>query len=389
MQRSASSRVVPRWGLACAVWCLATLACGSEPMGAPPATAERVAVPTAGAAVGGNGPLLPPAGTPSAAAGSGAGSPLIVLPSAGSGGAPSQAPADCGTLTQMAAAKQRPADIVWIIDASASMVDELLAVQQNITAFASSISGAGVDHHVVMLAPIDVAAGTPLSMDAAHYRHVISPVDSHNALQLLLDQYGDYASFLRPDAALHFVVVTDDESFMPAADFRTQMEQRAGKPFIFHSIASEDANGLGCVGACGLPIVCGAFAPGRQYYALSDATGGEKISICVSDWSAVFGPLQKAVIESAPLPCEYTIPSPPSGSSLDPNKVNVELVAPMKPARTLPRAKSMPACGTEHAWFYDDPAAPKQIRMCPSACEALSSGGSLQIKLGCETVALN
>ena len=38
--------------------------------------------------------------------------------------------------------------------------------------------------------------------DAAHYLHVISPVDSHNALQLLLDQYADYSSFLRPEAAL-------------------------------------------------------------------------------------------------------------------------------------------------------------------------------------------
>ena len=148
-------------------------------------------------------------------------------------------------------------------------------------------------------------------------------------------------------------------------------------------------NGLGCVGACGLPILCGAFAPGREYYALSDATGGEKISICVSDWSAVFGPLQKAVIESAPLPCEYALPNPPAGASLDPNKVNVELVVAMQAAQTLPRANGVQACGSERAWFYDDPTTPKQIRMCPAACNALSGGGSLQIKLGCETVSLN
>lgn len=299
------------------------------------------------------------------------------------------APADCGTLTQKAETRLRPADIVWIIDTSPSMVDELAAVQQNLNNFATSIASAGVDHHVIMMAPLDIAADTALGMDPAHYLHVLSPVDSHNALQLLLDQYDDYKAFLRPDAALHFVVVTDDESFLAATDFRTQMAQRAGKPFIFHSIASEDNNGFGCIGACGLPIVCGAFAPGREYYALSDATGGEKISICVSDWSAVFGPLEHAVIESAPLPCEYGIPTPPSGASLDPNKVNVEVVAPANAAKTLPRATSMQACGSEQAWFYDDPSAPKQIRMCPAACEAVSGGGSLQIKLGCETVSLN
>jgi hypothetical protein len=328
---------------------------------------------------------------PATAAGSSrASSPLIVVETAGraaNGGGP--APADCGTLTQKAETKLRPADIVWIIDASPSMVDEIATVQQNLSTFAASIASAGVDHHVIMLAPLDVAADTPLGMDPAHYLHVVSPVDSHNALQLLLDQYGDYAAFLRPEAALHFIVVTDDESFVPASDFRTQMQQRAGKPFHFHSIASEDVNGFGCVGECGLPIVCGAFAPGREYYALSDATGGEKISICVSDWSAVFGPLQQAVIESAPLPCEYGLPTPPSGASLDPNKVNVEVIAPMKGAKTLPRATNLQACGTEQAWFYDNPSAPKQIRMCPAACDAVSGGGSLQIKLGCETVSLD
>ena len=343
------------------------------------------------AAAGSGGKLGPaPAGMPTDAAESGgSGLPSLGVGTGGVGGLPAPAPTDCGLLTQRAETKLRPADLVWIIDASPSMVDELAAVQQNITSFASSIGRAGVDHHVVILAPVDVAADTPLGMDPAHYLHVISPVDSHNALQLLLDQYADYAAFLRPEAALHFVVVTDDESLVAAADFRTQMEQRAGKTFVFHAIASEDVNGFGCVGECGLPIVCGAFAPGREYYALSDATGGEKISICVSDWSDVFEPLQKAVIESAPLPCEYEIPAPPVGASLDLNKVNVEVLAPSTSATTLPRAASAQDCGRELAWFYDTPAAPKRIRMCPAACDAVSGGGSLQIKLGCATVSLD
>lgn len=314
----------------------------------------------------------------------------------GSGGQTAPAPtdppesdADCGKVTQMAEGKLAPADIVWIIDGSASMVDELLAVQENITHFASTINTAGVDHHVVMLAPGDAAAGTPLAMDPAHYLWVLAPVDSNNALTLLLAQYPDYAAFLRPEAALHFIVVTDDESHMAADEFRSQMGRLVNKPFFFHAIASEDVNGLGCIGACGLPIVCGAFAPGRQYYALADATGGEKISICTADWSMVFEPLQKAVIEAAPLPCEYEIPAPPSGSALDPDRVNIEVVTSSAQARTLPRAAGKDACGTEIAWYYDDPEAPSRISMCPSACDAISGGGSVQIKLGCETVSLD
>jgi hypothetical protein len=297
-------------------------------------------------------------------------------------------PADCGTLTRTADVKLGPADIVWIIDGSASMLDEFAAVEQNITAFATAIGAAGIDHHVVMLAGADVAASTPLSADTAHYRFVPALVDSHNALQLLVDMYPDYQPFLRPEAALHFVVVTDDESFVLADDFKQQMEQRSGKKFIFHAIASEDVDGFACVGACGLPIVCGGFAPGRQYYALADATGGEKISICISDWSQVFGPLQRAVIESAPLPCDYAIPAPPAGETFDANKVNLEFSAPATEKKTFPRAPAQTACGDQAAWYYDDPGAPKQIKMCPAGCQAISGGGTIQIKLGCETVPL-
>jgi hypothetical protein len=345
----------------------------------------------AGAAAHGGAGTAGVAGTGSSGFGSQpdlAGSPAIAGAPASTAGGVAPPPADCGTVKQMAEVKLGPADIVWIIDGSASMVDELAAVQQNITAFASSIGAAGIDHHVVMLAPGDVAATTPLGMDPAHYLFVPSVVDSHNALQLLIDQYGDYKAFLRPAATLHFIVVTDDESFMLADDFRTQMEQTAGKQFVFHAIASEDVNGLACVGACGLPIVCGGFAPGRQYYALADATGGQKISICISDWSQVFGPLQKAVIESAPLPCDYAIPAPPAGEALDPNKVNLDFSGPAAAKRTFPRAPTQAACADQVAWYYDDPAAPKQIKMCPAGCQAISGGGTVEIKLGCETVPL-
>jgi hypothetical protein len=294
---------------------------------------------------------------------------------------------ECAAITETADVERGPVDIVWIIDGSGSMLDEIIAVQDNITNFANMISSAGIDHHVIMLATGDVAGTTPLGMDPAHYLYVPAAVDSHNALQLLLDQYAQYAPFLRAGAPLHFVLVSDDESAVPAEAFRTQMEMLAGKTFTFHAIASEaDVNGLPCVGACGIPILCGGFAPGLQYYALADATGGQKISICIADWSMVFGPLQDAVIASAPLPCDYPIPPPPAGDALDPDKVNLEFTAPGTQAQVFPRAAGETACAQSMAWFYDDPGAPTQIRMCPAACSAIGAGGTIEIQLGCETV---
>jgi hypothetical protein len=165
------------------------------------------------------------------------------------------------------------------------------------------------------------------------------------------------------------------------------MEMLSGKTFIFHAIASESVDGLPCVGACGIPIVCGGFAPGVQYYTLADATGGQKISICTADWSMVFGPLQMAVIESVPLPCDYPIPAPPTGETFNRDKVNLEYSAPAAPqAQLFPRADNIEACGDNVAWFYDDADPPTQIRMCPAACSMLAGGGTIQIKLGCNTV---
>lgn len=344
----------------------------------------------ASAGTGGSQPQLPAAGaagdpdpvikptTPVMTAGAAAG---------GSGGAAGDG-ADCGTIRQQAEATPGAVDIVWVIDGSGSMGDEQAAVQKNIASFADAIGGAGLDHHVVMVAKDNVAAGTALAADALHYQHVSSNVGSHDALQKLLETYQEYSAFLRPSAALHFVIVTDDESRMTATEFRAQMEQLAGKPFTAHAIVSESVSGRACVGACGLPILCGAASPGIEYLALSDATSGQKISICVSDWSTVFEPLKTAVITSAPLPCDYALPAPPSGASLDPTRVNVGVLLGAG-SKTLPRASDSEACASAEAWFYDDPTDPTLIRMCPAACSSISAGGAIEITLGCETVSLN
>ena len=309
-------------------------------------------------------------------------------PAAGSGGA-AGAEADCGRIRQQAEATLAAVDIVWVIDGSGSMSDEQAAIQKNIASFAASIGGAGLDHHVVMVAKDDVASGTSLGSDATHYKHVSANVGSHDALPKLIDTYPQYSSFLRPGATLHFVIVTDDESNMKAADFQMQMKALANKAFVVHSIVSESVSGHACTGACGIPLICGAASPGLEYLALSDATGGQKSSICVSDWSTIFEPLKMAVIESAPLPCDYELPAPPAGASLDPLRVNVGILSDGTGTKTLPRAKNAEACASAEAWFYDDPSSPKLIHMCPAACSSISTGGSIEITLGCETISLN
>jgi hypothetical protein len=308
-------------------------------------------------------------------------------------------------------------DIIWVVDASGSMLDEQMKIGANLTQFADDISKASLDVHIVMMTtsasipvicpvvPPDPLAGTPLASDP-RYEFIETLVDSNNLLDVAVNGYGMYSSFLRPDAALQFVFVTDDESHYQgqatpearADAFKADMEKLAGKPFTLHTISSEgptacrdpncmpDANTGICVFVM---LQCGASAPGDTYYTLAHQTGGLTASICESDWQAIFQPLTAAVIEAVPLPCNYTIPPPPSGESLEPGKVNVRFQDPSAGVETLwPRAVSAAACGDALGWYYDDLTAPKQVLLCPSSCNAVANGGTLNLSFGCATIEL-
>lgn len=88
------------------------------------------------------------------------------------------------------------------------------------------------------------------------------------------------------------------------------------------------------------------------------------------------------------LDCQFDIPQPDMGT-LDHDEVNVQYTPEGASQPTIvPRVGGLAECGSEIAWYYDDPAAPTQIVMCPAACDQLEALGDveLQIVLGCDTV---
>ncbi len=237
------------------------------------------------------------------------------------GGAPARGPADADpyrppdpdecAAVNVEAPPATPAmvDIICVVDASGSMFDEQKRIADNIAEFASRVTGASLDYRIVMLTQRasgvsgtvcrngvcmpaegicgidgdDPAEGTPLDGDP-DYLFVRSNVLSENSLGIALRRFPDYASFLRSDSVVHFVVVTDDEN-NPAEggvekdEFSRRMRANLGRDFIFHAVASEDTgggrpcgNGLFGLGAIN-PETCesepSATAPGATYYALA------------------------------------------------------------------------------------------------------------------------
>jgi hypothetical protein len=94
------------------------------------------------------------------------------------------------------------------------------------------------------------------------------------------------------------------------------------------------------------------------------------------------------IVSSAVLPCEYLLPDPPLGQELDNDLVNVTLTAPGQAPATITRVGSAAECGAGASWFYNDPAAPSRIMLCPSACTQATvavDGTTVDIAYGCMT----
>ena len=297
------------------------------------------------------------------------------------------------------------------------MLDEQIKIGQNLGQFANAITMAKLDVHIVMMTtsaaipvicPItspDPLAGTPLAGDP-RYRFIESRVDSNNPLDIAVSNFPQYSSFLRPDAATHFVFVTDDESRykgMPtpadrARVFYEDMKALLQRDFTQHTISSAGplpCNDPNCMpdpntGICVFVMLgCGAAAPGDTYYALAQQTNGLTASICESNWTPIFDKLSETVIESAPLPCNYKIPPPPPGQNLDPTKVNVGWLAPNMPMeQVFPKAADQAACGNATGWYYDNATTPSEVLLCPSTCQQVAAGGTISIAFGCETIIL-
>ncbi|MBK6693933.1 MAG: VWA domain-containing protein [Myxococcales bacterium] len=89
-------------------------------------------------------------------------------------------------------------------------------------------------------------------------------------------------------------------------------------------------------------------------------------------------------IRQAAVGCEYQVPAAPANQTLDPTKVNVEFTG---FAGKGAIGQNQGCGGNGLGWTYDNPAAPKSIKLCPTTCAQVSNDSTAKIDIvfGCAT----
>ncbi|HSN96640.1 MAG TPA: hypothetical protein VLS89_00035 [Candidatus Nanopelagicales bacterium] len=312
----------------------------------------------------------------------------------------------CAAVSSEAQSQVQPADIIIAVDTSGSMSEEAGEVQANLNNFASLITAANIDVHVVLIADASVCIPAPLGAGACQgdpdenlpvYRHVNQVVNSNDALQVILSTYPQWSASLRAGASKTIAVVSDDDSDLSAANFTSQLLalDPSFQGFKFDAIVSSQ-NPDTCMFACfqGNPGVCCpgcmplSAAEGTVYKQLIQQTGGVFGDLCSQDFDPVFNNMATAVVTNSGISCDYAIPENPDGE-FDPTKVNVQYTSGGGNTQQIGNVAGAGACtGQVGGWYYDDPESPTKIILCPSTCGAVQGdlNGRVDVLFGCDTV---
>jgi hypothetical protein len=353
--------------------------------------------------------------------------------------------AACASVTDEAELTVRPIDIVFIVDNSGSMFDDIAAVQSNINDnFAAIIAAAGVDFRVIMLslgvwtdtaeaicieAPLSSAATcNPIPAEPGqnppiffHYSREITSKDSVCKLfgtydGTLTDDLGlwpdGWSQWLRPEAFKIFVEMSDDgmicdgyddgdnapQGTAVAAAFDsdllaldpTQFGDATTRNYLWHSIVGLPAKAQpGDPYLPAEPIALGTCdtgeTPGTGYQGLSILTGGLRFPICEhNSYAPVFNEIANAAIDVA-IACSFPLPEAPAGETIDLDTLEVEYTpGDGSGKQTFVQVDGPSSCAPGAFYLADG-----IVTICPAACDVVQSDGraTVSVLYDCESIA--
>lgn len=299
-------------------------------------------------------------------------------------------------------AKKTPVDIIFSVDQSGSMGDDLLNVKNNINKLSQFLQSTNLDYRVIMVGEpgtgtYQVCVPPPLggpncASNGTIYKSVPRHIESTDTLTILdstldspLGTIYEWGTFLRKEAIKVFIPVTDDDSYMRATEFDGRLLAKPGdlfgtadaRRYVFYPI----------VGAAAYPSqsTCGSNAVnnGAQYLALATLTHGQWFPICQTDFGPVFQEIAANV--AASIACELPVPKTADGSEIDYSLVNVSTVTSNGTSKNIDQDASKPCGSGADGWQYTEDKS--KIVLCGAACENVRAdvGAKVSVQFGCQT----
>lgn len=345
--------------------------------------------------------------------------------------------AACVGSTASSTLTKRPVDIIFVIDNSASMTDEIVAVQNNINVnFAQIIADAGLDYRVIMLSrhgnadpDESICVSAPLSGNSCNpvpSRTVPGPryfqysveVGSFNSFSLINSTYNTACSdsacpsgtgqngwqmWLRPEAFKSFIEITDDNNTSSPVETYDELDQlllakvpnqfgdAGNRNYVFHTIGGFAENNpvtepwpptaplitTQCTGNGG-----NAENHSEQHQRLSILTGGLRFPICqYTGFDAVFRKVSESVITGARVACDFPIPTAPDGGSIDLNNMLVSYQPGGGGAPVIfGRVPDQASCAPDKYYLTST-----RVFLCPQTCARVQAdqGANLEVLFQC------
>jgi hypothetical protein len=345
-------------------------------------------------------------------------------PGSGGGGGESGEGEPCAVAKVKAV--KRPVDIIWVVDQSGSMNDEIDQVKSNINVnFADILSMSALDYRVVLIAGAgksgDLFDVNPLCVspplggpscgapNPPLFFHSGQHVESNDSLHWIIETYDSpdpakrWRDAIRFESMKVFVEVTDDNAmainFPPlvvginAQEFQQKLHAldppnvfgtSAQPKYVFHSIVGVDKPyGPADPVTPANKRCASAVNSGVEYQTLSVATGGLRYPVCEPDYSSVFQEIAKGI--AASLECELALESTGEGQ-IDPTKVNVVYTPGGGMPQYIYKDDSAPCGAGANGWQFKD-ASYAVIVLCGEACAKVQGDpdGSIEVEVGCDT----
>ena len=336
--------------------------------------------------------------------------------------------------------EKKPVDVIFILDNSCSMTNEISAIQSNInTNFAQIIQNAGVDYRVIFIGeqgPVQdesICIGPPLGGTSCpvganqppknkpprFYHYDNNDVESHDSLCKMIDWYDKpdrynlapqgWRQWLRQNAYKAFVEITDDgisctrgswsyndsdsvSAGMTAAqkfhgDLLARDPAQFGtdqdRNYVWYSIVGLVANSASPDKSYAPTdaVITGkcstAPAPGTGYQWLSNMTGGIKFPVCEgTGFDVVFKKIAEGVIKKASIGCEFPVPTPPKGQKIDEESIVIEFAPQKGSPQQFKKVANAAACQPGSFYIEAD-----KIKLCPNTCNVVQQGENAKLQV--------